>query len=80
MQKRIIVYLIMQKDLLTFPKCWWLKIKLTLSKRPLLDTGDADFIELMRTDEGKLKKLITKVIIIKFVIILQEELLMNLRL
>ena len=37
-----------------------LKIKLTLSKRPLSDTADTDFIELMRTDEGKLKKMQVK--------------------
>ncbi len=37
-----------------------LKIKLTLSKRSLSDNTGADFIELLRTDEGKLKKLQTK--------------------
>ena len=37
-----------------------LKIKLTLSKRPLSDNADTDFIELMRTDEGKLKKMQVK--------------------
>ena len=37
-----------------------LKIKLTLSKRPLEEISDTDFIELMRTDEGKLKKMQVK--------------------
>ena len=37
-----------------------LKISLTLSKRPLSDATSADFIELLRTDEGKLKKIQTK--------------------
>lgn len=32
------------------------KISLTLDKRPLEDLGDPNFIELMRTDEGELKK------------------------
>lgn len=37
-----------------------LKINLTLSKKPLTDKNDTDFIELMRLDEGKLKVLQTK--------------------
>ena len=37
-----------------------LKIKLTLSKKSLSDTSSPDFIELMRTDEGKLKKMQVK--------------------
>ena len=32
------------------------KISLTLDKRPLQDLGDPNFIELMRTDKGELKK------------------------
>ena len=37
-----------------------LKINLTLSKKPLNDNNDTDFIELMRLDEGNLKVLKTK--------------------
>ena len=37
-----------------------LKISLTLSKKLLTDNDDTDFVELMRIDKGKIKKIITK--------------------
>jgi len=37
-----------------------LKIELILSKKLLSDKNDTDFVELMRVDEGKIKKIIVK--------------------
>jgi len=37
-----------------------LKISLTLTKRPLTDTNDTDFVELLRVKNGKIKKITTK--------------------
>jgi hypothetical protein len=37
-----------------------LKISLSLTKRPLTDTNDTDFVELLRVKNGKVKKITTK--------------------
>ena len=56
------VYLIMQKDLVILQhlEADRFNIELTLIKKDLTDNDDANFIELMRIDEGKIKKIDTR--------------------
>ena len=38
------------------------KISLSLTKKPLTDFNDNDFIEILRVDDGKIKKIVDKTV------------------